>query len=111
MPMFLSRLGARRPVGLRLRTEAAARLFETLFGKRGVPHGDTRDDLYARLSVEAVQEKLTRFTEIIEAVPPIRITPGHYATIIAKRVQVRFQHRPPLTTLAGQIYVPGPDTS
>jgi hypothetical protein len=96
MLMFLGRLGARRQVGLRLRTEAAAQLFETLFGKRAVPHGDTLDDLYARLSVEAVQEKLTRFTEILidrKVLYPWRLLDAYYVVALDATGTLTFSER------------------
>jgi len=94
--MFLGRLGARRQVGLRLRTRAAAHLFEVLFGKRAVPHGDTLDDLYACLSVEAVQEKLTRFTEILidrKVLYPWRLLDAYYVVALDATGIVTFTER------------------
>ena len=63
--MFLSRLGARRQIALRLDTVAAAELFKTVFGDPKVPHGDSVRDLYIQLDLRAVEEKLLRFVEIL----------------------------------------------
>jgi len=63
--MFLTRLGARRQIGLRLNTAASAQLFQTLFGDPQVPHGDTVRDLYVQLPVAEVEEKLPRCVEIL----------------------------------------------
>lgn len=53
--MFLCHLGARRQIGWKLRTKAAAESFETLFGVEAVPHGDTVEQTLRRLKVEQVQ--------------------------------------------------------
>jgi hypothetical protein len=44
--------------------------------------------------------------ELLEAFRRTRLTAETYARILAERIQIRFEHRPPTTTLAGQIYVP-----
>ena len=63
--MFLTRLGARRQIGLRLNTVATAQLFQTLFGDDKVPHGDTVRDLYVQLDEPSVEEKVLRFVEVL----------------------------------------------
>jgi hypothetical protein len=83
--MFAGHLGARRQIALRLRTQACAQTFKTLFGHEGVPHGDTLNSLFKRLSVEAVQEKLTRFTEILidrKTLSPWRLGGQYYCVAI-----------------------------
>jgi hypothetical protein len=46
--------------------------------------------------------------EILEAFRRIRLTAETYMRILGERIQIRFEHRPSMTTLAGQIYVPTP---
>ncbi len=94
--LFLGRLGARRQIGLRLRTQAAAELFKTLFGCDGIPHGDTVNDLYSRLSVDKVQEKLTRFTEILidrKVLYPWRLLDFYYCVAIDATGTLSFSKR------------------
>lgn len=49
--------------------------------------------------------------EILEAVRRIRLTTEAFACLLAQRIQIRFDPRPPPHTLAGQIYVPAWDSS
>jgi len=52
--MFLTHLGARRQVGLLLRTKATIETFNTLFGS-GFPHGDTLDHGFSGLDPREMQ--------------------------------------------------------
>jgi hypothetical protein len=49
--MFLCQLRARRQIGLKLRSQAAAESFETLFEVESFPHGDTLAYLSSKLDV------------------------------------------------------------
>ena len=51
--------------------------------------------------------------ELLEAFRRVRLTAETYARMLAEHIQIRFEHRPSMTTLAGQLYVPTPalDTS
>jgi len=63
--LFLFRLGARRQIGLLLRTEAAAATYATLFRVPAVPHGDTLDATLARVAPAELQEVVTGMTETL----------------------------------------------
>jgi hypothetical protein len=94
--MFLSRLGARRQIALRLDTPAAAHLLHTLFGDPKVPHGDTVRDLYAQLDVGAVEEKLLRFVEILidrKVLAPWRLLDHYYVLALDATGTVCFAQR------------------
>jgi len=94
--LFLGRLGARRQVGLRLRTEATCQSFEVLFDAPGVPHGDTLNDVYARLDVGAVEEKLMRFDEILidrKVLYPWRLLDAYYVLALDATGVVTFTRR------------------
>jgi hypothetical protein len=45
---------------------------------------------------------------LLEAFRRIRLTAETFARILTERIQIRFEHRPPKTTLAGQLYIPTP---
>jgi hypothetical protein len=45
---------------------------------------------------------------LLEAFRRIHLTAETFETILAERIQIRFEHRPPKTTLAGQLYIPTP---
>jgi hypothetical protein len=60
--LFLCRIGARRQVGLLLRTEAGARSFQTLFGVDAVPHGDTLARTFRLLDPAQLQTVVTGLT-------------------------------------------------
>ncbi len=83
--MFLTRLGARRQIGLRLNTVATAQLFQTLFGDDKVPHGDTVRDLYVQLDERAVEEKHLRFVENLinaKVLYPWRLLDAYYTVAL-----------------------------
>jgi len=62
--LFLLRLGARRQVTLLLRgNRSSAAKFQALFGVANVPHGDTLEATYQRVSVPEVQEVVTATVE------------------------------------------------
>ena len=52
--MFLCQLGARRQIGIKLRTESTAKSFAALFNIEQFPHGDTLADLCEELEVKQV---------------------------------------------------------
>lgn len=47
-------------------------------------------------------------TVLCEAFRRVRLTAETYARILCEPIQIRFEHRPPKTALAGQLYVPTP---
>lgn len=94
--MFLSRLGARRQIALRLNTEASAQFFQTVFGDPKVPHGDTLNNLYAQMEVGAVEEKLLRFVEILidrKVLYPWRLLDHYYVVALDGTGIVTFSQR------------------
>jgi hypothetical protein len=96
MLMFLTRLGARRQIALRLDTVAAAQLFQTVFGDPKVPHGDTVRNLYIQLDVQAVEEKLLRFVEILinaKVLYPWRLLDSYYVVALDATGTVSFTQR------------------
>jgi len=60
--MFLCKIGARRQVNWILRNSAIEELFKSIF-KCGVPHGDTLNNTFSMLTVEAVAEILCLICE------------------------------------------------
>jgi hypothetical protein len=57
--MFLFRLGARRQIGHLLRNARCAAKFESLFGVRTVPHGDTLNTAFKRVEPGSLQRVVT----------------------------------------------------
>lgn len=58
--MFLCHLGARRQIGLQLRTLPAMQTFWTLFGVDTIPHGDTLNDAFKGCDPEDFQRVVCR---------------------------------------------------
>ena len=52
-----------------------------------------------------------RQVEILEAIRHVRLTFDTYARLLAQNIQIRFEPKPPIHTIAGQIYVPAFDSS
>lgn len=63
--MFACRLGARRQIGLLLRTAAAAQSMRTVFGVDKVAHGDAVDNVVCALAPAEMQEVVTSMTETL----------------------------------------------
>jgi hypothetical protein len=63
MLLFLLRLGARRQISFLLRTPRAAEKALAMFGVEAVPHGDTLENVCARLDVEEMQTVVSRVPE------------------------------------------------
>lgn len=63
--LFICRLGARRQVGLLLRTAPAAEKILAMFGVDGFPHGDTLENVCGRLDVGEVQAVVTRMPDLL----------------------------------------------
>jgi len=53
--MFVCRLGARRQMGLMMRTAASAQTFDSLFGVARVAHGDTVDGFAFSIMSEFIE--------------------------------------------------------
>jgi hypothetical protein len=83
--MFVCRLGARRQVGLLLNTVFLVDTFKKLFDADGVPHGDTMNNVFVNLSVDAVQETVTAMTETLidkKVLYPHRLFERYYVLAI-----------------------------
>jgi len=63
--MFACRLGARRQIGLLLRTPEAAQTLRTLFGVDKVAHGDTVNKVVRALDPAQMQEALSAMSETL----------------------------------------------
>lgn len=63
--LFVCRLGARRQIGLLLRTSPAAEKLLAMFGVDGFPHGDTLENVCSRLDVGEIQAVVTRMPELL----------------------------------------------
>lgn len=63
--MFVGRLGARRQMEFLLRTDAAAKTFNTVFGVPKVAHGDTVNNVLCALDPAQVQEVVSSMTETL----------------------------------------------
>ena len=93
--MFACRLGARRQVRLRLFTKPMASLFETLFGVRGLPHGDTMNGVLCGLDLEQVQELLTGMTETLidkKVLYPHRLFGRYYVVAVDATGVLVYRH-------------------
>ena len=83
--MFVCRLGARRQVRLLLHTVALVKTYGKLFDVDGVPHGDTMNNVFVRLPVDAVQETVTAMTETLidkKVLYPHRLFERYYVLAI-----------------------------
>lgn len=63
--LFVCRLGARRQIGLLLRTDAAAQTMRTLFGVDRAAHGDTVNNVVCALDPAEMQEMVCRMSETL----------------------------------------------
>src|SRR5579872_158189 len=62
---FLCQVESRRQIGLKLRNGLSRINFQTLFGIKSFPHGDTLNDLYSELEPEQVQDIICNLIEIL----------------------------------------------
>ena len=63
--MFLFHLKARRQIGLLLRNGPSIGKFETLFGVKRFPHGDTLEAAFSNLEADQIQAVVTTMTETL----------------------------------------------
>ncbi len=82
--MFLCRLGARRQIALKLKHPRSVEKFKALFGGKGVPHGDTVNEMFCRTNPMEVQEIVCSMTETLirkKVLDPYRLN-GYFVASI-----------------------------
>lgn len=94
--MFLARLGARRQIEWRLDTRASRQFARTVFDAYRLPPGGVINNLFMQLDVDAVEEKLLRFVEILidrKVLYPHRLL-GVYYLLVLDGTQTRCYTKP-----------------
>jgi len=85
--MFACRLGARRQVRLKLNTVFLVETYKSLFNNNShaIPHGDTMNNVFCELPVEAVQEIVSGMTETLidkKVLYPHRLFDRYYTVAV-----------------------------
>lgn len=94
--MFVCRLGARRQVRLALHTVFLVHTFKKLFDVDGVPHGDTMNDVFINLRIDAAQEIVSGMTETLidkKVLYPHRLFERYYVVAVDATGMLTYGYR------------------
>jgi hypothetical protein len=95
--MFLCQLGARRQINYKLRgNRAAAAKLKALLGGAEIPHGDTLNYSFKKLTVAALQEMVCRTVEVLirkKVLSRWRLANKYYLVVIDGTGMLTFKER------------------
>lgn len=94
--MFTCHLGARRRIRSLLHTVSLVQTYKKLFGVDSVPHGDTMNDLFVGLEVDAVQEIVSSMTETLidkKVLYPHRLFGQYYVVAVDATGMLTYDHK------------------
>ncbi len=94
--MFLCRLGSRRQIRFSFNGSAAIEKYQALFCVSSIPHGDTLEALFCRLSVQQVGEIVSELTETLirkKVLYPFRLLNKYFLVVIDGTGMLSFPRR------------------